>query len=212
MDAQIDNFISLLACAHPPGCLFNPYGQRTSANAIRRSNLRRYLQEMARRGPHTLLIGEAPGYRGCRLTGVPFTSERIILDDAPGRRLFGESRGYRKTSERAKLTGEQSATIVWSVLKSIDPLPLLWNALPFHPHDDGDPWTNRTPLTTELALGAPFLRILLDIFSPETVVGVGNKAAQILRRRDIAHRKVRHPSYGGKGDFTRGIQNLMFSS
>lgn len=208
MDAQIDDFIQLLACARPPERLFNPYRHTSPENAIRRCNLRRYLREMARRRPQTLLIGEAPGHRGCRLTGIPFTSEQIVLDDVSTRQIFGELRGYRKTNERADPVGEQSATIVWGVLKDMHALPLLWNALPFHPHDGENPWTNRTPLTSELALGAPFLRILLDIFSPSTVVGVGNKAAHILRQYDIPHHKVRHPSHGGKADFTRGIQTL----
>src|SRR4051812_25024918 len=46
----------------------NPY------NAIRRANLQRYLEAIAARQSKIVLIAEAPGYRGMRLTGVPMVS------------------------------------------------------------------------------------------------------------------------------------------
>ena len=30
--------------------------------------------------PGYLLIGEASGYQGCRISGIPFTSERLIME------------------------------------------------------------------------------------------------------------------------------------
>lgn len=41
----------------------------------RRENLKTYLGSFPE-VPEILIVGEAPGYRGCRFTGVPFTCER----------------------------------------------------------------------------------------------------------------------------------------
>ena len=45
---------------------------------------RRYLDERA--GAPILLVGEAPGYRGARVSGLPFTSERQLTGQARRRR------------------------------------------------------------------------------------------------------------------------------
>ena len=45
---------------------------------IRSWNLNLYLENMKKIAPKILLLGEAPGYNGCGLTGIPFTSEKII--------------------------------------------------------------------------------------------------------------------------------------
>ena len=44
----------------------------------RRENLKLYLEKMKKLNPSFLLLGEAPGYKGCRLTGIPFSSEKIL--------------------------------------------------------------------------------------------------------------------------------------
>ena len=69
--------------------VFNPYAGVDELSAMRRHNLSLYLRRMAERQPRLLLLGEAPGYRGCRVTGVPFTSESILLDEACSLGLFG---------------------------------------------------------------------------------------------------------------------------
>jgi len=33
---------------------------------------------MSKINPSILFLGEAPGYKSCRLTGVPFLSERVL--------------------------------------------------------------------------------------------------------------------------------------
>lgn len=73
---MLDDFVAALAEVQTPPLLFDPYGlwPDASGNGARRGNLADYLRLMARREPTLLLVGEAPGYRGCRLTGIPFTS------------------------------------------------------------------------------------------------------------------------------------------
>lgn len=207
--SAIATFIQRLAQTETPPAVHNQYAGESRAARIRRANLGRYLEQMAARRPRLLLVGEAAGHRGCRLTGVPFTSEAILLRGVPTHNLFGRDNGYAQTGERQGVTGEQTATIVWELLAGLRPLPLLWNALPFHPFRPDRPWSNRTPRVGELALGRPFLPFLLDQFPVETVVAAGNKAAFALSRWDVPAHKIRHPSHGGKAEFTEGLQTLL---
>src|SRR4029453_3076379 len=80
----IDDFLRLLKKS-PPGAVFNPWWQVDKENdadcnapAIRRRHLRAYLRKRVS-GVKLVLIGEALGYRGGRFSGIPMTSERILL-------------------------------------------------------------------------------------------------------------------------------------
>ncbi len=204
---QIDALIRELSLASLPGDAFNQYAPGEDNNAIRRANLRLYLLAMAARDPKTLLVMEAPGYRGCRLTGVPVTSRKVLLEGLPGLSLFGREGGFRDVADAGfeRVYGEQSATIVWSTLASLGALPLIWNTFPFHPHRAGQPGSNRRPRAREIALGAHFLRRMLAIWNFEQVVAVGNVAHETLRALRFDCRKVRHPAHGGKNDFVAGL-------
>lgn len=208
-NTALDEFVADLAACVPSGNLYNPYGYACAPNSVRRANLRLYLRQMVRKRPSVLLVGEAPGYRGCRLTGVPFTSEHLLLQGIAGMGLLGAARGYGKTAETQRPTREATATIAWGTFAACRQTPLLWNALPFHPHRAGEPFSNRTPAQREVACGEPFVRALLQIFAIREVVAVGNKAETALRAWDIAHHKVRHPSHGGKRAFETGITAVL---
>lgn len=198
---------------------FNQYGtsdqvETERANRVRRENLRLYLRQLAHVTPRAMLVGEAPGYRGCRLTGVPFTSERILLNglDVAGVRstcrIFGLECGYQKTSERERITGEASATIMWEAISSLRPLPLLWNAYPFHPFRPRETNSNRRPSAQELASGRELISEFLHHYAFETVVAVGESAASALTAAGISFHKVRHPSHGGKSAFVDGLRQI----
>jgi len=201
----IDRFVAALSRIELSDRACNQYacfGAEARENAIRRRNLRRYLRAMEAIGPHMLLVGEAVSYRGGRLTGIAFTSESLMLCDG----IPGE--GYRKATAGPKLSTEASATMVWSTIRSIEPLPLLWNAFPFHPFARGNPHSNRMPSTAELAIGERFIAALMRIFPIELVVAIGNQASVSLTRMGIEHVKVRHPSQGGKRKFVEGMRRL----
>jgi uracil-DNA glycosylase len=198
--ARFDRFIDALARVKVSERACNQY-----TNAIRRENLRLYLEEMGE--PRMLLVGEAPSHRGGRLTGIAFTSEQIMLTGVDGR-FLGESRGYRKATRGPKRSTEASATMVWATIKNIGPLPLLWNAFPFHPFVSENPHSNRIPTADELLIGAPFLETLMTMFPIEIVVAIGNFAERSLTRLGIEHTKVRHPSQGGKRKFVEGVLSL----
>jgi uracil-DNA glycosylase len=82
--------------------------------------------------PAFILCGEAPSHRGCRHSGIAFTSECLLLGGAiprippVGHRLTTKERPYK----------ERSATIVWKALYNlgIEERTILWNALQMHPH------------------------------------------------------------------------------
>lgn len=212
MEDLIAAFVTRLAKTELVGPVFNPYAARTSdpqlaaANGIRRQNLRLYFGQMADARPRLLLVGEAPGYRGCRLTGVPFTSEAIIVDQCKW--PFGTASGYRKTGERARVIKEATATMIWSALDDRPPT-LLWNAFPFHPHQPGQPESNRRPTKHELLLGAPFLTEVMALFRPQIIAAVGRCAAGALEQSGLNdYRLLRHPSHGGKKAFVAGLDQV----
>jgi uracil-DNA glycosylase len=204
MSRRYDRFIAALAGTKVSDRACNQYSTIDGdlrGNAIRRGNLKRYLEEIEAIGSDTLLVGEAPSYRGGRLTGIPFVSERVMLDGTLGP-------GYRKATPGDTLSTEASATMVWATIRDIDPLPMLWNAFPFHPFERGNPHTNRMPDATELEIGQRFLSALIRLFAFRHVVAIGNHAAKSLTRMNIAHEKVRHPSQGGKRKFVAGIARV----
>ena len=195
---RFERFIHALASTEVSDRAVNQYARGDRGNAIRRRNLRLYLEQIGE--PRTLLVGEAPSYRGGRLTGIPFTSESIML------RHLGP--GYRKATTGATMSTEASATMVWATIRCIEPLPMLWNAFPFHPFVKGNPFSNRMPTASELRIGAPFLEWLLKLFPIERVVAIGNLAEHTLTDLEIPHEKVRHPSQGGKQKFIDGMARL----
>jgi uracil-DNA glycosylase len=210
---KFDSFLNELASIEVSERACNQWSRTTGdlrANAIRRRNLRLYLTELDAIGPRMLLIGEAVSYRGGRLTGIAFVSESVMLGgvDTRSGRILGADRGYRKATLGPKLSTEASATMVWSTIRDIHPLPMLWNAFPYHPFHAGDPNSNRAPTREELAIGERFIARLLRLFSFQRVVAIGNHASASLARMDVAHDKVRHPSQGGKNLFVDGMARL----
>ncbi|MDX1994578.1 MAG: uracil-DNA glycosylase [bacterium] len=181
------------------------------APAARRANLALYLRQMQARNPSLLLVGEAPSYRGARITGVPFAGRTMLLDGIPGVPLFGREKGYTLPEEDQgrTLNREATATILWNVIAALDPLPLLWNSYPFHPHLPGNPFSNRKPRMGELAIGKRFLQDMLAMFEIRQIVAIGNTAYDALCSLEIACEKVRHPSQGGKRDFVAGLERIL---
>lgn len=208
---QMECLILALAGAETADDAFNEYALNCPANALRRRNLRQYLRVMAERMPDSLLLMEAPGYRGCRLTGVPVTSRNLIRDGLPELEMFGLDRGYCDVNEAGfeRIYGEQTATIVWGTLADLRKLPFIWNAFPFHPHKHGQPLSNRRPRAAEIQLGTSLLQMVMRLWRFERVIAVGNVAYQSLGSAGIPSHKVRHPAHGGKNDFVAGLKRLL---
>lgn len=203
----IAQFIHQLATAVSlPNCE-NPYAYERPLAAARRHNLQLYLTWMGQQQPRLLLVGEAPGYRGCRLTGIPFTSPHILTHSLASR-LQAETEAFQQGTEWPEIQREASATIVWRTIDNWERLPLLWNIFPFHPHKPHNPKSNRTPKVSEVAAGRPFLQQLCHLFPQAALVAVGQKAVTALTKWECEHTAVRHPSYGGAKQFHRALNRL----
>src|SRR6266705_2444128 len=125
---SIGNFLTLLKDS-PPGAVFNPWWQVDNKNdaggnapGIRRKQLRAYLGD--RLGKARLaVVGEALGYRGGHFTGIPMTSERILLGrnknvGIGAKQFFSDIVACRTSKQEICPDGfsEPTATIVWSTL------------------------------------------------------------------------------------------------
>ena len=155
------------------GTTYNQY-----AHAPHRcERLARYLR--GREDAPLLLVGEAAGYRGARVSGLPFTSERQVTGRGPA---------------------EATATIVHRVLRELEleDATLLWNVVPTHP---GTPTTNRPPSRAEITAGLPFLR---ELARGRRVLAVGRVAERAL---DAPY--VRHPSHGGATAFRETLSACL---
>lgn len=203
---MIDSILAALRAFSAPN-VFNPWADADpldlpgdlSGPADRRERLRRHFDV----APLLLLLGEAPGYKGCRFTGVPFTDETMLRDGAVPR--MGKC---GRLTSRERPWAEGSARAVWCALREagVAEQVVMWNAFAWHPHKAGEPLSNRKPTAGEVRAASGVLRLVLDRFVGATVVAVGNVAAGALRKagvRDAA--KVRHPSYGGGPAFLAGI-------
>jgi uracil-DNA glycosylase len=173
-----DIFMDALAAARI-GQTHNQYAR----SELRRGRLARYLTSRAE--ARIVLVGEAAGYRGARVSGIPFTSERQLTGAGPA---------------------EATATIVQRVLRElgIEADVLLWNLVPTHPHRPGEHASNRRPTRAEIAAARPFRDALVG---DRHVLAVGRFA-----QRELGGPYVRHPSHGGATAFRETLRSCVATS
>lgn len=218
VDARVVDLIDMLKVRPANEDLFNPWWDFDPENdiaeespAIRRAQLGQYLSERFDSARY-LLVGEATGYQGGHFSGIPMTSERLLLGglDSRGVRPEHVFTGLvpRRTSRPdIKPLGfsEPTATIVWSHLVSlgIDTYSvIIWNSCPWHSWNKSKGiLSNRTPRTSETIAGEPTLRRLLAITNIEHVVAIGKRAQILLEQMNIKVRGLRHPSMQGAREF-----------
>ena len=218
---SIESFVRLLKQS-PPGAVFNPWWQVDKQNdigrnapLIRRNHLRAYLRKRLGKAK-VAVIGEALGYRGGHFSGIPMTSERILL----GRRenvgikpdyVFSSVKAMRTSKAEACPVGfsEPTATIVWSSFLKLGLKPeefVLWNAFPWHSFNPRRGLlSNRMPNKSERSAGLSVLNAFLDLFPCEEILALGNIAASQLQELNVESHRVRHPASGGARLFRKGI-------
>jgi uracil-DNA glycosylase len=151
-----ERFVRRLAAARI-GATFNFYREGEGA-VLRRSRLRNYLDDRAT--ARLLLVGEAAGYRGARVSGIPFTSERQLTGAGPA---------------------EATATVVQRTLAELGLEPLCWNVVPTHP---GTVTSNRRPSADEVVCGRLFLD---ELAAGRRIVAVGRLAAAVTGAPYVRH-------------------------
>jgi uracil-DNA glycosylase len=158
------------------GATFNFYAEGPRAPLLR-ERLAAYLEE--RSAAPTILVAEAPGYRGTRVSGVPLTSERQLTGDGPA---------------------EATATVVHRALAGLglEDEVLLWNVVPTHP---GGERSNRRPTRSEVEAGLPFAA---ELARGRRVIPVGRVAHDAF-----GGTYLRHPANGGAAEFRRGLAALL---
>jgi hypothetical protein len=158
------------------GDTFNQYAEGPRAGLLR-SRLLAYLE--SRRSAPFLLVGEAAGFRGARVSGIPFTSERQLTGSGPA---------------------EPSAAVVHRVLAELglEESVLLWNIVPTHP---GTERSNRPPTRDEVEQGSRFVEPLAR---DRQTIAVGRVA-----ERALGAPYVRHPARGGAMAFWCGLAELL---
>jgi len=222
---EIDDFLRLLNVS-PSGAVFNPWWEVDEQNdvghnapAIRRNQLRAYLEERLGKSK-VAIIGEALGYRGGHFSGIPMTSERILLGKKKGSGIELEhvfsSIKPRRTSKSKKWPdcfSEPTATIVWSTLLRLGLKPqqfVLWNAFPWHSFDPRRGMlSNRMPNKSERSAGLAVLKAFLDLFPCDEIVALGNVAVSQLKEMNVECQGVRHPASGGAKLFREQIGRIL---
>jgi uracil-DNA glycosylase family 4 len=103
-----------------------------------------------------LFVGEAPGYKGADLTGVPFTRDRsgVRLQQALIDLGLSEERDPHNPRPRLRC-------FVTNVVRC-------------------NPPSNRTPLRDEIQNCLPYLWQEMDLVQPDVVVPIGNVAARVI--------------------------------
>ena len=198
----VERFIKNLSNVADTESLKNPY-----KNPIKARNLFIYLSYMVQMKPEYMFVGEAPGHLGCALTGIPFTDEYRLSALGNAGCLPLQQPGYEIITDPP--TREDSARIIWRTLAEKKFYPLLWNIVPFHPHEPNSSHTNRRPTPQELLDYFRFTGDLLEVVPSirrELVFALGRESEKmLLRGLGINAPYIRHPARGGGPKCTSAI-------
>lgn len=198
MTFPIDAFVDSLQGFDTGRDLFNPWRDVTADDAhdnmpqVRRDLLRQHLWCAV---PRLIIVNDTNNYYGSRQTGVPLTSEYLILNRRVPRLQYDQ-----RMTNTANMFADPSAGLFWQLLPQagLAEQTLCWDVLPFQPYRASS-GMNRKPSDDEFALGKAWLQELLGAFPDAAVLGVGAQVRDTLRQLGRNADWVKHPSRGGAG-------------
>lgn len=225
---------SLTFATHP--LVWNPwrdyderYDRSPEAPRQRLQQLESYLRPRLGKARY-MVIAEAMGYQGGHFSGIAMTCERMLLGHHPAvspeeilpDAWFGQGDALRTSNpnspyieqrtQRELGFNEPTDTVVWSAIKENGLHPndvLLWNIFPFHPHQEGQLLTNRTPTEEELLWGWQYTEMLLSLHGECLIFAVGKKAQQVLQSFGREAIGLRHPANGGATAYKEGFKEAL---
>lgn len=204
---SIDEFISILKSLKGSE-LFNPYtdtcpiNDEPNSHEIREKNLRKYLKAIYQ--TNTLIVGEAPGYLGCRRTGLPFTDNRHL---EVVQQIYGLERLEIATTKGKDK--EQSALFMWRVNRELKHPPFVYNIVPLHPYKKGKPLSNRTPRKSDYENTKAAITYLLENGGFKQVLAIGRVSEKHLKELGYDAKYIRHPAQGGSNEFTELMNKYL---
>ncbi|MFX1453827.1 MAG: uracil-DNA glycosylase [Promethearchaeota archaeon] len=209
IDIKIIEFLEKLTKRESSQTVFNQY-----KSPFQHNNLFIYLNQAQINGADILFLGEAAGYKGCRITGVPFSANYNIKNS----KCFSQ---LRKSLFLGQIDEkrESTSTIFHEFINkkpSIYNKIVVWNVFPFHSYDSGNHNSNRTPSHQELVEGQDFILDLFKIFKFKQYYPIGASAETCLTEMRVNNIippfeffRIRHPSHGGKVDFIKGMKRIF---
>jgi hypothetical protein len=188
--------------------LFNPWRDVSDADAgdhmpaVRRRLLAQHLDCPS---PRAIFVNDTNNFYGSRQTGVPMTSEYLILNGRIPRLYYNE-----RMTNTPGMSHDPAAGTFWQFLNrsTIADQTLCWDLLPFQPFRPST-GLNRTPEREEYDAGYIWLQQLLIAHEGVPVVAIGARVRDMMRRYKLhADYFVRHPSRGGINDARDAIDSI----
>ncbi len=228
---NLTSFIASLQAYRSTIDSFNPwadfdqvYDNAETSPIIRSAHLKEYLFHRIDRAKY-ILVAEAVGFQGAKFSGIPLSSERILMgyhkeieptNILPNTMFQRTSKIQAAPSKQVQQKGyaEPTATIAWKLLQQLPVSPydiIFWNIFPFHPFKpSAGQLTNRTPRVDELTLGLEYLNQLIALCPQEVkIIAIGAKSANTIGNGCA---RVAHPANGGATRFRSELPKYVSAS